>query len=85
MARLLKKVTKARKSGRLSRVAVICHNQVISCFGSETNFCAFLATQNGTAVTLPLVLTAVRLEFRELDRPINEGDFRWLETVGAGT
>lgn len=84
MARLLKKITKAGKPKRLSRVAVICHNQVVSLFGGETNFCAFLAAQNGTAVTLPLVLTAARAEFRKLDRLINEGDFRLLETAGAG-
>ncbi|SEO73276.1 hypothetical protein [Nitrosovibrio sp. Nv6] len=85
MARLLKKVTKARKSERLSRVAVICHNQMISLFGGETNFCAFLAIQNGTAVTLPPAHTAARPEFRKLHRSINEGDLCCLKTAGAGT
>jgi ATP-dependent 26S proteasome regulatory subunit len=46
---------------------------------------AFLAAQKGTSVTMPLVLQAARTEFRKLDRPINEVDFRWQEPVGAKT
>ena len=46
---------------------------------------AFLAAQNGTPVTMPLVLTAARAEFRKLDKPINEGDFRLLEQAAAVT
>jgi SpoVK/Ycf46/Vps4 family AAA+-type ATPase len=38
---------------------------------------AFLAAHAGTPVTMPLVLTAARTEFRKLDRPINEAEFRW--------
>jgi SpoVK/Ycf46/Vps4 family AAA+-type ATPase len=38
---------------------------------------AFLAAQAGTPVTMPLVLTAARTEFRKLEKPINEADFRW--------
>jgi SpoVK/Ycf46/Vps4 family AAA+-type ATPase len=37
---------------------------------------AFLAAQAGTSVTMPLVLMAARTEFRKLDKPINEADFR---------
>jgi SpoVK/Ycf46/Vps4 family AAA+-type ATPase len=37
---------------------------------------AFLAAHAGTSVTMPLVLQAVRTEFRKLDRPLNESDFR---------
>jgi ATPase family associated with various cellular activities (AAA) len=44
---------------------------------------AFLAAQKGTSVTMPLVLQAARTEFRKLDRPINEVDFRWQEPAGA--
>ncbi|BDA71109.1 AAA ATPase central domain protein [Calothrix sp. PCC 7716] len=44
---------------------------------------AFLAAQQGTGVTMPLVLQSARAEFRKLDRPINEIDFRYLEPVGA--
>lgn len=44
---------------------------------------AFLAARQGTSVTMPLVLQAARMEFRKLDRPINEADFRWQEPVGA--
>jgi hypothetical protein len=38
---------------------------------------AFLAAQGGTPVTMPIVLTAARTEFRKLEKPINEADFRW--------
>ncbi len=44
---------------------------------------AFLAAQKGTSVTMPLVLQSARTEFRKLDRPINEVDFRWQEPAGA--
>jgi hypothetical protein len=44
---------------------------------------AFLAAQAGTAVTMPLLLAAARTEFRKLDKPINEDDFRWSELRGA--
>jgi hypothetical protein len=38
---------------------------------------AFMAAQAGTPVTMPLILSAARIEFRKLERPINENDFRW--------
>ncbi|MEO1208788.1 MAG: ATP-binding protein [Cyanobacteria bacterium J06638_20] len=44
---------------------------------------AFLAAQQGTPVTMPVVLQAARSEFRKLDRPINEADFRWQSPTGA--
>ncbi|GJD15061.1 AAA ATPase central domain protein [Rivularia sp. IAM M-261] len=44
---------------------------------------AFLAAQQGTGVTMPLVLQSARAEFRKLDRPINEVDFRYSEPVGV--
>jgi hypothetical protein len=37
---------------------------------------AFLAAQANTPVTMPLVLAATRMEFRKLDRTLNESDFR---------
>jgi SpoVK/Ycf46/Vps4 family AAA+-type ATPase len=40
---------------------------------------AFFAAQAGTPVTMSLVLEASRVEFRKLDRPVNEADFRWVE------
>jgi hypothetical protein len=40
---------------------------------------AFLAAHAGTRVTMPLIFEAVRTEFRKLDRPLNENDFRWTE------
>jgi hypothetical protein len=42
---------------------------------------AFLAAKSGTAVTMPLVLDAVRTEFGKLGTPVNEADFRYLEPV----
>jgi hypothetical protein len=42
---------------------------------------AFLAVQAGTAVTMPLILDAARTEFRKLEKPINEADFRSLESA----
>jgi hypothetical protein len=44
---------------------------------------AFMAAQAGTPVTMNLLLEAARMEFRKLDRPVNETDFRWIEPVGA--
>ena len=38
---------------------------------------AFLAAHAGTSVTMPLILAAARAEFRKLERPINEAEFRW--------
>ena len=44
---------------------------------------AFLAARAATPVTMPLILDAARTEFRKLERPINEADFRWLESAGG--
>ncbi len=44
---------------------------------------AFLAAHSGSPVTMALVLEAARAEFRKIERPINEADFRWQEPVGA--
>ena len=44
---------------------------------------AFLAAQAGTAVTMALILSAARAEFRKLERPIHEVDFRWSPATGA--
>ena len=38
---------------------------------------AFLAAAADTAVTMPHVLAAARVELQKLGRPINEADFRW--------
>lgn len=42
---------------------------------------AFLAARGGSGLTMPLILEAARAEFRKLERPINETDFRWQEPV----
>jgi hypothetical protein len=45
---------------------------------------SFLAASvSPPVVTMPIVLDAVRTEFRKLERPINEADFRWHEPQGA--
>jgi SpoVK/Ycf46/Vps4 family AAA+-type ATPase len=40
---------------------------------------AFLAAEAGTAVTMPIILRALRSEYLKLERPINEADFHWFE------
>jgi len=44
---------------------------------------AFMAAKTGVQVTMPLLLQAARDEFRKLDKPVNEADFRWLESAGG--
>jgi hypothetical protein len=44
---------------------------------------AFLAAQAGIPVTMPLLLDAARAEFRKLERPVNEADFRWQTPAGG--
>lgn len=43
---------------------------------------AFSAARAGVPVTMPLLLEAARSEFRKLGKPVNEADFRWLESAG---
>ena len=38
---------------------------------------AFMAAQSRTPITMELILEAARHEFRKIERPINEADFRW--------
>jgi hypothetical protein len=40
---------------------------------------AFAAAQANGNVTMSVLLAAARTEFRKLDKPVNEADFRWLE------
>ncbi|MBD2357563.1 ATP-binding protein [Tolypothrix sp. FACHB-123] len=44
---------------------------------------AFMAASTKTAVTMPIVLAATRMEYRKLERPINEVDFRTSEPTEA--
>jgi hypothetical protein len=44
---------------------------------------AFAAARTRGKVTMPVLLDAARTEFRKLDKPINEAEFRWLERAGA--
>jgi len=41
---------------------------------------AFVAAQEKSDVTMPLILDAARNEFRKIERPIHEPDFRWPPT-----
>lgn len=36
-------------------------------------------------MAIPLIHEATRAEFRKLERPVNEGDFRYIKPVGAET
>lgn len=45
---------------------------------------AFLSAQVGKNVTMSFVLEAARTEFRKLERPINEADFRGIQSVSLG-
>jgi ATP-dependent 26S proteasome regulatory subunit len=46
---------------------------------------AFRAARAGSAVTMPVVLAAVRAELLKLDRPADEADFRWNEPEPPAT
>ncbi|WP_396957641.1 ATP-binding protein [Nitrosomonas sp.] len=46
---------------------------------------AFLAASAGSVVTMPLIFEAVRSEFRKLDKPVNEAEFRLMQVAGAKT
>jgi hypothetical protein len=45
---------------------------------------AFLAAEAQSPVTMELILAAARSEFRKIERPINEADFRWAATGSNG-
>lgn len=40
---------------------------------------AFMAAQMDTQVSMPLILSAAKTEFRKMERPIKEADFQWQE------
>ncbi len=44
---------------------------------------AFLAASRGSPVTMAVVLEAARGEFRKLEKPVNEADFRMIAAVDA--
>jgi ATPase family associated with various cellular activities (AAA) len=44
---------------------------------------AFLAASADEPVTMGRVVDAVRAEFRKLERPVSEADFRWLEPAAS--
>jgi hypothetical protein len=44
---------------------------------------AFLAAQEDDSITMPLLLNAARAEFKKLERPTKESDFRWQGPTGV--
>ena len=44
---------------------------------------AFMAAKAGVRIGMPLLLDAVRAEYRKLDKPVNEADFRSLASAGG--
>ncbi|MDB5034125.1 MAG: ATPase central domain protein [Chlorobi bacterium] len=44
---------------------------------------AFLAARDNSPVTMPHILSSARAEFRKLDRPASEADFRWAPPGAA--
>ncbi|MEO7052021.1 MAG: ATP-binding protein [Rhodanobacter sp.] len=44
---------------------------------------AFLAASACASIGMPLLLDAARAEYRKLDKPVNEADFRWLQSAGG--
>jgi SpoVK/Ycf46/Vps4 family AAA+-type ATPase len=57
--------------GRLALTGGGIHNVALNA--------AFAAAGQEIPITMPLVLDAARAEFRKMDKPINEADFRWNE------
>ena len=45
--------------------------------------CGVPGGAGGAPVTMPLILEAARSEFRKLERPINEADFRLMKPAGG--
>jgi len=44
---------------------------------------AFLAAQENSKITMPLILNAARVEYRKLERPVKESNFHWLDSRQA--
>ena len=44
---------------------------------------AFLSAQEGNLVTMPFILNAARSEFKKLERPAKESDFKWQGPTGV--
>jgi ATP-dependent 26S proteasome regulatory subunit len=61
--------------GRLALTGGAIHNIALNS--------AFLAAARHSAnITMPIVLEAARSEFKKMDKPINEAEFRLMEVVG---
>jgi len=60
---------------RLNLTGGSIHNVVLNA--------AFLAARAGTPVTMSVIFEAARKEFRKLEKPVNESDFRHVKPAGA--
>ena len=40
---------------------------------------SFMAAEKGAPVSMPMILSAAKAEFRKMERPVREADFRWQE------
>ena len=40
---------------------------------------AFIAAEKGTPVSMSMILSAAKAEFRKMERPVHEAEFRWQE------
>ena len=70
---------------RLFKISERCH-RADGPGGSIHNIAlnaAFLAAQDGGSVTMPMLLDAARTEFKKLERPMKESDFRWQGHFGV--
>jgi ATPase family associated with various cellular activities (AAA) len=68
--------TKALDFARLARLNLTggsIHNIALNA--------AFAAAEAGSTLTMPIVLETARAEYLKLEKPVNEADFRWLESV----
>jgi SpoVK/Ycf46/Vps4 family AAA+-type ATPase len=43
---------------------------------------AFLAAQRDAPLSMPVLLDAMRAEYRKIGKPVSEAEFRWLEPAG---
>lgn len=64
-----------RRLARLNLTGGNIHNVAINA--------AFLAAQENSPITMPLVLSAAKTEFHKLERPARESDFVWKNSLEA--
>ena len=63
-------------SGRLAKLSLTggnIHNVALNA--------AFMAAQKGGSISMPLLLSAARIEYKKLERPVKESDFNWQSSL----